>query len=39
MVKPLQDVMESDNIELAILASGALVNLCNYSMDIIEIFF
>ena len=31
--------MKSDNQELAALAASALVNLCNYSPDIKEIFF
>ena len=31
--------MKSDNQELAALAASALVNLCNYSEDIKEIFF
>ena len=31
--------MKSDNQELSALATSALVNLCNYSDDIKEIFF
>ena len=31
--------MKSENQELAALAASALVNLCNYSDDIKEIFF
>lgn len=31
--------MKSDNLELAALATSALVNLCNYSPDIKQIFF
>ena len=39
LVEPLLKMMKSDNQELAALASSALVNLCNYSEDIKEIFF
>ena len=34
LVKPLMQTMKSDNVELAALATSALVNLCNYSADI-----
>lgn len=39
LVKPLLLTMQSDNQELAAMAAIALVNLCNYSEDIKEIFF
>lgn len=39
LVEPLLSTMKSDNQELAALAASALVNLCNYSDDIKEIFF
>lgn len=39
LVEPLLQTMKSDNQELAALATSALVNLCNYSEDIKEIFF
>ena len=39
LVEPLLQTMKSDNQELAALAASALVNLCNYSEDIKEIFF
>ena len=39
LVEPLMQTMKSDNNELAALATSALVNLCNYSPDIKQIFF
>ena len=39
LVEPLMQTMKSDNHELAALATSALVNLCNYSPDIKQIFF
>ena len=38
LVEPLMQTMKSDNQELAALATSALVNLCNYSPDIKQIF-
>ena len=38
LVQPLMQTMKSDNLELAALATSALVNLCNYSPDIKQIF-
>ena len=34
LVEPLMQTMKSDNVELAALATSALVNLCGYSPDI-----
>lgn len=39
IVEPLMRAMQGDNTELAILSAGALVNLCNHSDDIREIFY
>ena len=38
LVEPLMTTMKSENQELAALATSALVNLCNYSPDIKQIF-
>ena len=38
LVEPLMQTMKSDNQELAALATSALVNLCNFSPDIKQIF-
>lgn len=38
LVEPLITTMKSSNFNLASLAASALVNLCNYSDDIKEIF-
>lgn len=38
LVEPLMMTMKSENQELAALATSALVNLCNYSPDIKQIF-
>ena len=39
LVEPLLHLIKSDHQELPTLALNALINLCNFSEDIIEIFF
>ena len=38
LIEPLIKTMKTSNFNLASLAASALVNLCNYSDDIKEIF-